>query len=86
MIDRILTCACRNLTPVLFGGWGSKLAPVVAVAALARERRRGARGRTTQGRGGGNDSVSLSIGPEEDKRNAWEDAQAVRTNAFLIQI
>jgi hypothetical protein len=38
------------------------------------------------GRGGGNGSVLLSVGPETDKRDTREDAQAVRSNAFQAQI
>jgi hypothetical protein len=52
------------------------------VAAPVRERERGARGRATQGSGGGNGSVPLLAGPEADKRDVRENARAVWTDAF----
>jgi hypothetical protein len=46
-----------------FGGWGSKWAPVAAVAVPVRERRRDASGRARQGRGGEMPQCLCRLGP-----------------------
>jgi hypothetical protein len=48
-------------------------------------KKEGREGQGNTGRGGGNGLVPLSAGPEVDKRDAREDAQAVRSDAFQAQ-